>query len=272
MTMSYRCFVFKAKGSVWRIKNVFPALAPDIPASFVWTAKQDLDGAKAYIDALLSGRTSASIYYEKVGLVSDIEHHVIDRPNDPTVRVLVHRLAELLLLRDHFSVPLWGKVRFITDGQRLVPIDLIAAIAAMVDPEGKYIDTKKTWRAASEKDLEAMGITKDDVTTSLYRRKEPSIKPASLQPVPLEDADDEPEIEPQQFEVSRTVGERHVDLVTCVKPGGEQPSFYARRIFTFRDNVLLWEGTSYNPDGPWKVWHRNNTRMLAEGVAEPAAL
>ncbi len=256
---SHRCFHIKSKGSGWFAKNVFPALAPDLPASFQWTVKEDREGLKVYIDALLAHRRTETIAIEEQGAVTDIEVFHYDRPNDTIIRVKVARFIDYMLLRDEFDIPLWGKVHFITDGNNVVPREFIASIGQLLGENGKFISPDRPWRHCTEKDLTAMGLTPNDVTSSMYADQYPG---RAIDPGVMDT--EGPDAEPREIEMSREVYDRHVDLTTRVEPVGERP-YFARRIMTLR-GVLLWSGTSYQLHGPWKVWTRETSQLLALGL------
>ncbi len=254
---SHRCFYIKPKAPGWLATNVFPALAPDLPRSFVWTVKEDREGLKVYIDALLAHRRTETIAIEEQGAVTETEIFHYDRPNDPVIRVNVRRFIDCLLLRDEFSIPLWGKIHFITDGHRIIPREFIAAIGQLLNEDGKFIDPDRPWRHCAEKDLTAMGLTPNDITSSMYADQYRTNEQEAAEP-------EGPDAAPREIEMSREVYNRHVDLTTRVEPAGEKP-YFARRIMTLR-GALLWSGTSYQLHGPWKVWTRETSQLLALGL------
>jgi len=272
----YRCFLMQhIKGNRgWHCRNLMPAFFKDVYQSFVWNAFTDREGLEEYIDDLITGRRSKSVVPEANGIVTECKDYdwkiVPQSPNthkDPTVfEITVNRFVECMLLRDKMCLPLWGRLRFITDGKRLVPASFIGAMAPLLNKDGDHVDPGPNWKWADEGDLAAMGLQPDDVTSGLYRGQ---AAPRSSYSTPS--SDDAPDVEPQQIEVSRSVGRTHVDLVTLVRPVDGEP-FYARRIFLFADSHLLWDGTSFHRNGPWKVWQRDSSRMLAEGIAEPTSI
>ncbi len=99
-----------------------------------------------------------------------------------------------------------------------------------------------------------MGLSPEDVTTSLYHEEtDTGVDHA------------------REVELERIVNDRHIDLLTQVLPSNGKP-YYARRIFLLQDGHCLWEGTAFNPGGPWKVWKRDSALLLAGKIVEPASL
>ena len=291
---SYRCYVMRALKhhgtSAWKASNVFPSLAPEVPLSFLWTAREDRDGLREYIDAILTNRRSKSVAMEKAGLVEMIEMFTSDRPNDVNVRANVHRFVDFLTLRDSFNIPLWGRVHFITDGHRVVPTEYLGAVSQLFDARSKtFIDPKKEWWHCRENDLERMGLRPEDVTSGMYRDRYQNAAVEAggatsddegLMVGDTTSEDDDPEtastipattrtptsIPLREIEISRRPFPKHAELVTLVQPLHGRP-YYTRRLLLF-SGVLLWSGTSFYPDGPWTVWERNNALLISLGISE----
>lgn len=265
---AYRCFYMRfGKGDAFQAMNLFPALTGDIPESFIWHSRSDVDGLHKYIDAVLLGKKSEALHYEKIGMVTDIKTFQIERPEDPLIKVSAKRFADFILLRDHFNVPLWGRVHFITDGHRVVPREFLASVGAAVDPAGDFIDMNGDWRGLTEEELKNMGLRTEDITSSMYRKES---LPTNGIAAPVGNNDDI-EVAPLEREIDRQVSDEHVDLLTQVIPSDGSQVYYARRLFLFKktNGQLLWEGTSFNPMGPWTVYFRNSAKMLALSIAEP---
>lgn len=265
---AYRCFYMKfGKGDSYDAVNVFPAITGDVPESFVWNSRTDVDGLHKYIDAVLLGKKSEALHYENIGMVSDIKIFQMDRPKDPTIRVISRRFTDFMLLRDHFNVPLWGRIHFITDGKRIVPREFLASIGAAIDPNKEFIDPSGDWQGLNDTKLKEMGLKPEDITSSMYRKD----TPAPIGVAAAVGNTDEIEVEPREIEIDRIIGKDHVDLLTQVIPSDGSPPYFARRLFLFKQvsGHLLWEGTSYSPKGPWSVWFRNSAKMLALSIGEP---
>lgn len=291
----HRCFHIRAKKfngqPAWWAVNAFPALVPETPFSFYWMAREDRDGLRGYIDALLLGHRSKAIEYERSGLVEAIEPFVIDRPDDVRVRISAQRFVDTMLLRDYLDVPLWGRVAFITNGKRLIPNEFVAAMAKMLSHEDRsFIDVGSQWRHATERDLNAMGLKPSDVTSSLYRyqndhlatagaqEQAPAVDSAEFEPPPASEdpptavtiaatrATSEPPL--REIEINRRRFDRHFELLTLVQPPRRAKPYYVRRLGLLRDGRLLWSGTSYYSDGPWTVTQRDTALLLALGISD----
>ncbi len=231
----------------------------------MWNYRDDKEGLRQYIDALLTGQRSESAATESTGAVSDTELFHMDSPTDQVIRVSIRRLVDYLLLRDRFDIPLWGKVHFVTDGHNIVPREFIASIGQILGEEGKFLDPNKTWKHVSEKDLEAMGLKTADVTSSMNRKRFSNTPTATIDHA-FADTEDggAPPAPPREIEIRRDVFEHYINMLTQVVPEGEDP-YFTRRIINM-SGVILWCGTSYELAGPWRVWTRNTAELLAIGV------
>jgi hypothetical protein len=295
---NHRCYLLQPRkfngAGAWKATSVFPALAEDLPASFLWTAREDREGLKKYIDALLTSRRSESIYFEKAGLVEEIEMPSIARPEDTKIRANVWRFVDFMTLRDACDIPLWGKVHFITDGHNVVPIEFLAAVMQLFDPEAKrFYNPKADWWHCRESDLERMGLRPEDITSGMYRQRyqQPSVDAEGAEGEDVLGEDDVVDTEtgsvdetptpqttrattrkppsPVTREISVTTAKhaKHADVLTLAQPKNGPP-YYVRRMITYQGQ-LLWAATSYHPDGPWNVSHRDAAMLLALGVDEP---
>ena len=129
---------------------------------------------KGYIDHLLLGHTTETSRIEQAGFAVDIIPWQDTFPVHAEARMLTvnaRRLFDYFTLRDTIEVPIWSKVDFITDGQRLIPRHFVGALAQAMNAMGESIpfDPNATWRRAHVSDLQNMGLTPDQVTTGLYR-------------------------------------------------------------------------------------------------------
>jgi hypothetical protein len=229
------------------------------PWKFFWRERSDRDGLKAYIDAQLAGRKSEAVQIEQTGLVTGVQMFPQPHGDEATVNVKADALFQTLMLRDTVELPLWGRVRFCTNHDRLVPADFIASLAAVADPEGRFLDpTKGPWRIATVKDLDAMGLKPEDVTSGMYRHE--------VEPVHAEgaaEAEDAPPGPIAETEVQRIEGRRTLTLVT--KCHAKKP-YFSKRIYSVQDGALVYSGTAWSPQGPWTDYHRDNGRFMALGV------
>ncbi len=263
---TYRCFWVRPKGDGWQPINAFPALSPDIPHKFIWNFREDKEGLCRYIDTLLTGQRSEASAIEMSGAVSDVEMFHSDRPKDTIIRVSVRRFIDYLRLRDHFDVPLWGKVHFITDGSNIIPREFIAAVGQMLGNDGNFLDPTKPWKHCTEQDLAAMGLKTSDITSSMNRKRFPRVNPTLENMTTNADEFDgeAPPAPPREIELYREVFDRYVDMLTQVVPEDNKP-YFTRRIISV-SGPILWCGTSYERSGPWRVWTRNTAELLALGL------
>jgi hypothetical protein len=236
--------------------SVFKGLLPGLPIHFVWLPRDDRDGLKRYIDSLLLGRKTESTQIEQMGCITEVEYDLTPRSEDSDVQINAHRLVDFLALRDHFNVPLWGKVRFVTNGKHLVPYEYIAAMSKLAGPYGAVFDAAAPWKKATPKDLEAMGLKPEDVTSSMYRFG------------PTSDTGEthaqEPAAPPREEQISMTHFRRHFEILTQSFPEGQR-TFFTRRLFLY-SGKQLWVGTAFAETGPWKVWERATSELIALGL------
>ena len=251
----HRCYhLAPRKGGGWRCRNLFVGLAKDLPITFEWPSTEDRDGVKTYIDALLLSRMAEVTQIENAGLAINVVHDTTTIPEDPIVPVKIARLADYFQLRDRFDVPLWGKVRFMTNGRAFVPIEFIAAMAQILDKNGDRMDCSGDWHLASTDDLERVGLRPEDITSSMNLR-------AGSATAAAEEASATP---PREEQISMTHLKRHFEILSQSFPEG-QPTFFTRRLFLY-SGKQLWVGTSFQEKGPWKVWERATSELLALGL------
>ncbi len=257
----YRCFYIVPFGKGWKATSSVPALSPDLPWKFVWAVADDKEGLQDYIDALLNGSRSRSSEFEEKGFVTGIEIYHLDRPDDVRIRVNINHLVDMLAVRDHISVPLWAKLQFVTDGQKLVPRDYIAALARLAPEHADLFDPKRPWDYASDKKLADMGLKPEDVTSDMNRPKHTA---APLRRSRVTPSGREAGAAPQEVRISLKQFNGYFELITQVRPEGEEP--YLTKRIARPDGTLLWCGTSYDLQGPWTVYERNAAELLALGI------
>lgn len=257
----YRCFSIVPFEKGWKATSSVPALSPDLPWKFVWTAVEDKTGLQEYIDALLTGSRSRSSEFEEKGFVTSIETYHLDRPDDTRIKVNIRHLVDMLAMRDHISVPLWARLHFVTDGNKLIPRDYVAALAQLAPEHADLFDPKKPWDYASDKKLASMGLAPEDVTSSMNRPKHtaaPVSRPRAAAFGREQDA------APQEVRISLRHFTNYFELITQVRPEDAEP--YLTKRIARPDGTLLWCGTSYELQGPWTVYVRNAAELLALGI------
>lgn len=271
----YRCYkiVYDFSKGSFRCTNTFSRLLYEIPAAFTWTRARDRDGLCAYIDLLCQGRTTEAEYFEQQGVVTDVEEG--ERPDPDQVVVLrVEELLETLALRSEWRVPLALKLRFVVHSKErsILPAEFTTNLLQHTQVEGwSDLTDLKHAKVAREDDLRSrMGLRFGDLHTgaNLDRAQWPARVPGQapeVDPAPWVDADDDdPSPVPQETEVSRVVSPTHVEVVTRVVQAGADP-YFVRRVISEK-GALLYEATSYQATGPWKVWTRDNAGLLARRV------
>ena len=240
-----------------------PALYTTVPRTFVWKPRSDVDGCKAYVDALLGGRTSVADYYEKNGYVTEV---VMPDPQMEVqkVRVNIKGFVDWLLMRGHIDIPLHHRVLFITDGAQFIPRDFIASIAPLLTAQGEEnsLGSPDNWHRMTTEEEAKVGPE----SLSLGRNY---VEQSVAEPVAFDDQLSMPDeaAEPAEIEVRRRRHEKHADMLTKVYPGGQRP-YFARRLIDYRGH-MLWVGSAWEERGPWRVTQRDTSRMLALGISEP---
>ncbi len=257
----YRCFYIVPFAKGWKATSSIPALSPDLPWKFVWTVVDDKPGLQEYIDALLNGSRSRSSEFEEKGFVTNIETYHLDRPDDVRIKVNIRHLVDMLVLRDHISVPLWAKLQFVTHGNKLIPRDYIAALAQLAPEHADLLDPKLPWDYASDKKLAAMGLKPEDVTSDMNRPKHTAAPMRRSSSIPTGREQGAP---PQEVRISLKHFNGYFELITQVRPEDDHP--YLTRRIARPDGTLLWCGTSYELQGPWTVYARNAAELLALGI------
>ena len=263
---SYRCFVFRRHRSGWRALNILKLLTMDIPRGFLWMKLHDREGLKAYVDAVISNRGAHATLFEERGYVEQVEY---DPPMiGDTFRLSAKALFGCLALRDAFDVPLFEKVTFVTDGQKLVPTEFIALLSECADnPE--WFGNPDKWRWATPEDLDRIsGGDPMKINSGMYRGK-PNFMNSSVPLLPGVDADtggEMPDTPPSETEIRRDAYEKHFELLTCVRSSRAR-TYFVRRLATYRGQVML-SASSFNPLGPWTVYARDSALLLANGVNE----
>jgi hypothetical protein len=268
---AHRGYWFIKKGNTYTYKSSLWRLFPAMPKQFVWHG--DTGQAQLYIDAWYAGVRKETMRYEAEGLATNIDMPVSEGPAAREERTRIHagRLLDTLGLVDSFDVPMWGKCAFITDGHYLVPVEFINHLVASNPQRFGHLDTKAKWVKATPKKLAEMGLRPEQVTSGMYRGQRPAtttpgltIPTAPSMEAPAEDvAQEEAQAPPRERTIRRLDRVDYIEWVTEIIPDGGRP-YYCRRLY--RDRDMLYEATAWSPRGPWTVYHRDNTALLALGV------
>jgi hypothetical protein len=214
---------------------------------------------RLYIDRLYAGDSNFAIAAEKDGRVTDVSYPTAAEINATEwYAVNIKALLSSISMRSPCDIPLWGKVKFITDGNYLVPTAYIGALVAADNEMFGHLNPDNDWHPASNKDLRKMDLLPEQVTSGMNG------KPPVELGVGAEDEgpEDVAEVPPAEVTVRRADRGTHTEWITQVSDGDQV--WFARRLY--QDAVVFYEATSWNVNGPWRVWHRDNSIMLALGV------
>lgn len=239
----------------WTCISMLKAIPNDAPARFTWTKKTDVDGLKAYIDAVLKGNTSEALRCQECGLVTDVQPG--QEPVEQMHWVRADVLIDYLLLRGGIDLPAHGTLRLYTHGKRedretFITSDFLCALAPVLaanDPALKYPRDRSWFAVPRNKSGIPSWMGAADASTGMYAVKA--------------EAAGEAEVEAER-EVSRQVFSRHIDVVTHVQPPGAQPYFYRRMVTN--EGKVIYAATAWQQAGPWKVYERDNSALMVLGL------
>jgi hypothetical protein len=219
----------------------------------------DISALQQYIDALVTRDKATALRFESANLVYDVEYNPPQTEGHKRHMLRIDNFLEFLSLTDELCVPLFDRINFVTDGTKLVPATYIRALSAHL-PE---LDPEKEWRWVRKEDDLPTGTKPEDVHSGMYLRSK-APPPTAPEPARREEEgkDEAEEDAPQEHEISRKCGEKHVDLMTVTH--AEKP-YYTRRIFTYSGEVI-YAATAWSAAGPWSVSVRNNSLLLAYNV------
>lgn len=235
---------------------------PLIPKRFTWT--QTVPRLHMYIDAWYSGDRRTTAQYEKEGAAVDLEMpDITDPPLAKRIRTSASRLFSALALQDEFDVPLWGSTTFVTDGRYLVPATYINELIGADPKRFGHLDPKAKWVRAKDEHLKIMGIKPDQVTSGMYLSK--GQQPAGQSQLVAEDEAPPEEVAapPRERTVVRRDHDDFVEWITEVAPA-DGDVYYCRRVVY--DRRFIYEATAWTRRGPWTVYHRDSSMLLALGV------
>jgi hypothetical protein len=275
----HRCYWGRPTKVGWFVQLTFHCELYEMPLSFRWNDR-DLDGVKRYIDALVAGRTTEARLIEDTGLAIDHKYHTHD-PNTKPIMVKIKDFVDFLLLRGHIELPAHRRILFVTGSKHheFVPAEFIATISQLPGLEFLKNQTEG-WEPGRPVDFEGLGLKPEEVTTGLGHTHPQHTALALARPdevrslvgpadpaVPLVTPPDEtppPETPPPESEIVRKAKDKYFELITVVKPRDAQ-SYFVRRLSTY-GGELLWAGTSYQFDGPWTEYARENALLIGLGI------
>jgi hypothetical protein len=268
---SHRGYWFKRKGIGYEVEHVLWRLFPALPKQFQWKAEVTI--AKHYVDALYAGDIKTTTRYEREGAVTDVQFSsAADIDEKSYQKVNAGRLFDALALVDEFDVPLWDQLAFVTDGNYLVPCDFVGLLAGLDPKRFGHLNPKNEWVRARPSHLVSMGLKPEQVTSGMYRNRKPAAAaPVAAAAAPAADYDDDqadtaaeaPQSPPRERTISRRDRVDYVEWLTEIEYEGQRP-YYCRRLY--RDQRAMYEATSFNINGPWTVYLRDNNALLALGI------
>ena len=257
---------FRAKYR-WKYGNT------QLPMCFLW--KGSLDELHEYIDALVDGKRKEQLFWENAGVAYSHEFNTVAEGKQ-VIEISKVRLLAVLRGEDPLHVPINSTLRFTefsNSGKRLVPAEVIAEMLS-TELEDLYVQELEKRLAKGLPILyvsgqgKMLGELKDrlvqDVSVKNSAENLAAIeKHEGFAPV-APDALSEGETLPAEELVHlQDFGTHHEEVIIKRPPGNGMP-YFVRRLS--RDARLLWCGTSYCVNGPWKVYHTDPQRLLAIGI------
>lgn len=247
--LTYRGYhLERQRGGAWRATFRFAPMFPRMPRSFIWTRFGDLPGLYSYVDAWYSGLEERTAALERDGSVTSTVYGG-DVDAITTVRVNIKQFVEALKMAKCFVIPAWTKLEFVTDSTgRLVPADFIACLKDLA-PEQFADYPAEGWRRAVDRDL-------PDITAQVQTEAAETVAAAGG----ADTADDEP---PRETVIERFTDSDALHITTRTVRAGMHPYFTKRVIARGR---TIYSATAWNRSGPWKVWTRDTSALLARGI------
>ncbi len=237
-----------AKGGGWKAVNRLKYLSFGLPRSFIWKDIKDIDGLRTYVDLIAAGRKTEALHFQERGMVEDVEYD----PEELTGAITVDAedFFSTLALIGWVKLPLVERIRFNLNGRAITPTEYLTILAKYsghpewFDPEGAR------WATPQE-------VREIQPHSAMYTEE----RVGSFE-APVEEVDEN--AQPVESEVRRDGFLRHFELLTQVQPArGDR--YFVRRLATF-DGQLIWAGSSYQPNGPWTQYFRDNAQLIARNI------
>lgn len=248
---AYRGYILtRQRGGTWQAAFRFAPLFPQLPRAFTWTRINDLPGLRSYIDAWFSGLDARTTALERDGSVTATVYGG-ETETITTIRVDIAEFVAALKMARSFVIPAWTKIEFVTDGvRRLVPADFVAALKDLA-PEAFADYPTSGWRRAVDRDL-------PDIKTQVQADASETA-PADVVAQPAIDMDEPP----REQLVDRFTDGDALHLTTHTTKPGLAP-YYTKRIVA--RGRTIYSATAWMLEGPWKVWTRDTSALLARGI------
>lgn len=247
----WRCYSCLPRGKGFFCQSRLKSLPLDIPSSFQWESR-DLDGMRRYIDAVCAGRDAEAAQIEQTGMVTELQYE--HETTSGVVTLAVDAVVNFLLLRGSISFPLNKIVRLahVTRGpkdRRIVTTDIVPDLARLMQEDDPFRGDHVEGPVLHQSRLHQV-FTNDNV----------DLRPQAQ--AGGEAQAGEGAVESESV-VSRRVREDYVDMVTQVVREGDH--YLCRRIVD-NSGDLIYSATAWSQEGPWKVWSRDNTKLMLLGL------
>lgn len=243
-----------------------------MPREFFWQNSSKVD-CNHYIDLLARKQIADAKAIEYQGLVKDIAYDTSASPDRPFVNIHPARLLAMLRGEEVLEIPLDARIRFKPNNNHYTVNDVDAAIfskemteeylrtlrrmvgdgrpvIAVATPEEKKLLEKYGFRLVDSKMHSGANL---DIAREEYGLVSPSEETSGI-PAPA------PVAETQVASVTHATHTETVSLIT----GNNQRPYFVKRLL--RQQHLLWSGTSYEADGPWTEYHRDQSRLTALNI------
>lgn len=272
----HRCYWGMQTKIGWNVKNTFVCHLMNLPLSFTWT-ERDIDGVKRYIDALVADRVTEAKYFEERGFATNHVYPQHD-PKSEAVEVRIDDFVDFLLLRQKICLPAHRRIHFFTDNERrkFVPSTYITSIAQLPGLEFLAQHADQDWHPIPTTENTIGGLKAEEVNTGLGL-DHPDMSLADWKtaspPAPAGEAGPAGQATSPvgagagatpESEISRKAKDKHFELITYVRPRGAQP-YFVKRLATY-GGEMLWSGTSFQLEGPWTEYLRENALLIGLGI------
>lgn len=233
-----------------------------MPRRFLWGQIERVPELYEYIDALGGQRIRDIKELEDIGDVKDIEYE--DVPTDvPIISITPQRLMAILRGEDTLSVPATAKLRFCDTTGHHYPAEFFAELAGDKSME-LYIEKINQLVEEGRPILYFNGAV-PRFNNERFKVVNSSIQ-LELAEKTLEDTRGyaERSTATEESVINETDHGSYVELISLLNAREEKP-YYTRRLLD-KDRNVVWSGTSYHMQGPWRVYAEDKTRLEALGA------
>ena len=270
----YMCFMKQRERQIRCIYKI-PQCNLWMPREFFWQNSSKNDCCH-YIDLLARKRIADAKTIEESGMAKELVYdNSTPNPEDrPFVNIHPVRLLAMLRGEEVLEVPIDARIRFKPAGGKgsYTSNDVDAAIfgdelteeylrtirrfvgegrpiIASAMPSEKVLLEKYGFRLIDEKMHSGanLDIARDELNIPATGVEMP-VSPAPVAETP----------------VSSIAHPSHTETVSLITGNNQRP-YFVRRLL--RQQHLLWSGTSYQADGPWTEYHRDQSRLTALNIS-----